>query len=122
MLSFYLGCLQGLVDAGILIARFKPSRLEIANELYRHLLSDFINVRFGKKSVSEGPSKEKNEEEEEEERAGCLPVAMEGDCTGTNTPTTSYVWRVILPLLLSSSMPGFGTARRLSLEILGYFF
>ncbi|PHJ17956.1 hypothetical protein CSUI_008219 [Cystoisospora suis] len=43
----------GLVDAGILISRFNPSRLEVANELYRHLLSDFINVRYSALSLEE---------------------------------------------------------------------
>ncbi|PFH36965.1 hypothetical protein BESB_034230 [Besnoitia besnoiti] len=43
----------GLLDAGLLTVRFQPSRVQVSNEMYRHLLADYINVRYSLLSVDE---------------------------------------------------------------------
>ncbi|KYF42789.1 hypothetical protein TGARI_215710D [Toxoplasma gondii ARI] len=47
---------QGLLDAGLLTARFQPSRVQVASELYRHLLSDYISTRYAFLSVDQKAS------------------------------------------------------------------
>ncbi|KFG41238.1 hypothetical protein TGP89_215710B [Toxoplasma gondii p89] len=46
----------GLLDAGLLTARFQPSRVQVASELYRHLLSDYISTRYAFLSVDQKAS------------------------------------------------------------------
>ncbi|KEP62671.1 UNVERIFIED_CONTAM: hypothetical protein HHA_215710 [Hammondia hammondi] len=46
----------GLLDAGLLTARFQPSRVQVSSELYRHLLSDYINTRYAFLSVDQKAS------------------------------------------------------------------